>query len=110
MSTVYLSLGSNIDARANIVSGIEALETSFGTVGLSPVYRAAAVGFEGDDFINLVARIETSMTPVELKDFLTLLEDRHDRPVAGADRQQHAEGKDSSEQILARQRPDQAGI
>lgn len=79
MSTVYLSLGSNIDARANIASGIEALEASFGPVGLSPVYRAAAVGFEGDDFINLVARIETSMTPVELKDFLTRLEDRHDR-------------------------------
>jgi 2-amino-4-hydroxy-6-hydroxymethyldihydropteridine diphosphokinase len=79
LSTVYLSLGSNIDARSNICSGIEALETSFGSVGLSPVYRAAAVGFEGKDFINLVARIETTMTPVELKDFLTRLEDRHDR-------------------------------
>jgi 2-amino-4-hydroxy-6-hydroxymethyldihydropteridine diphosphokinase len=79
LSTVYLSLGSNIDARSNISSGIEALEASFGPVGLSPVYRAPAVGFEGKDFINLVARIETTMTPVELKEFLTSLEDRHDR-------------------------------
>lgn len=79
MSIAYLGLGSNVDARANIRSGIAALQASFGEVALSPIYRAPAVGFAGDDFINLVARIETGLGPLELRDFLHELEDRHGR-------------------------------
>ena len=79
MSIVYLGLGSNIDARSNISSGIDALRQAFGQVECSPVYQTAAFGFEGDDFINLVVRIETDMSPLALKNFLTGLEDRHGR-------------------------------
>jgi 2-amino-4-hydroxy-6-hydroxymethyldihydropteridine diphosphokinase len=79
MSTAYLGMGSNIDAQANIVAGIAALREAFGEVILSPAYRAPAVGFAGNDFINLVARIETSLGPLELKLFLHALEDRHGR-------------------------------
>ena len=35
MSTTYLGLGSNVDARANIASGIEALRKAFGAVGVT---------------------------------------------------------------------------
>ena len=79
MSIVYLGLGSNIDARNNISSGIDTLRQAFGRVECSPVYQTPAFGFEGDDFINLVARVETEMSPLELKSFLTDLEDRHGR-------------------------------
>ena len=79
MSIAYLGLGSNVDARANIRSGIGALRASFGEIALSPIYRAPAVGFAGDDFINLVARVETGLDPLELRDFLHELEDRHGR-------------------------------
>ena len=79
MSIAYLGLGSNVDARTNIRSGIAALRASFGEVALSPIYRAPAVGFAGDDFINLVARIETDLGPLPLRDFLHELEDRHGR-------------------------------
>ena len=79
MSTAYLGFGSNIDAPANIASGIAALRERFGGVRLSPIYRSAAVGFEGSDFINLVAAIETGMSPLELRAFLHALEDRHGR-------------------------------
>ena len=79
MSIVYLGLGSNIDARNNISSGIGAFRQAFGRVECSPVYQTPAIGFEGDDFINLVARVETEMSPLELKSFLTGLEDRHGR-------------------------------
>ena len=79
MSTAYLGLGSNIDAEAHILAGISALREAFGDVALSPVYRAPAVGFSGNDFINLVARIETALEPLELKRFLHALEDRHGR-------------------------------
>lgn len=83
MSTVYLGLGSNIDARANIVSGLAALRETFGRVELSPIYQAAAVGFEGNDFINLVARVETEWSPLEIKRYLHDLEDRHGRSRSG---------------------------
>lgn len=79
MSTAYLGLGSNIDARRNIRAGIDALRAEFGGVGLSPIYRARAVGFAGNDFINLVARVETALAPLDLKAFLHALEDRHGR-------------------------------
>lgn len=79
MSTAYLGLGSNIDATGHIPSGIEALRESFSRVELSSIYRAPAVGFHGNDFINLVARIETDLSPLDLKRFLHALEDRHGR-------------------------------
>ena len=79
MSTVYLGLGSNVDARANILSGIEELEEAFREVTASPVYQAHAVGFSGNDFINLVVKVETDLGPLELKRFLHALEDRHGR-------------------------------
>lgn len=79
MSTVYLGLGSNIDARANTSSGIDVLRQTFDRVECSTVYQAAACGFEGNDFINLVAVVETDMSPLGLKHFLTCLEDQHDR-------------------------------
>jgi 2-amino-4-hydroxy-6-hydroxymethyldihydropteridine diphosphokinase len=79
MSIAYLGIGSNVDARANIDSGIRALREAFHAVELSPVYQAPAVGFAGSDFINLVARVETDMEPLDLKHFLHDLEDRHGR-------------------------------
>ncbi len=79
MSTAFLGLGSNIDARANIRSGIAALRTTFSGVLLSPIYESPAVGFEGNNFINAVARIETDRSPLQLKHWLNDLEDRHGR-------------------------------
>jgi 2-amino-4-hydroxy-6-hydroxymethyldihydropteridine diphosphokinase len=79
MSIAYLGLGSNIDARNNISSAIDALRLAFDNVEFSPVYQTAAFGFEGNDFINLAARVETDMGPLELKCFLNELEDRHGR-------------------------------
>ncbi len=79
MSTAYLGLGSNVNARRNILAGIAALRETFDNVRLSPAYQTRAVGFEGDDFINLTASIETTLQPLELKRFLNELEDRHGR-------------------------------
>jgi len=79
VSIVYLGIGSNVNVQENVPAGVAALRAAFGTVDLSPVYRSAAVGFRGDDFINLAARISTSMQPLELKEYLNQLEDRHGR-------------------------------
>jgi 2-amino-4-hydroxy-6-hydroxymethyldihydropteridine diphosphokinase len=79
MSTAWLGLGSNVNADANIRAGVLALQQEFKNVALSPAYASTAVGFEGDDFINLVARVETTLQPLELRDFLRELEDRYGR-------------------------------
>ncbi len=79
MSTAWLGLGSNVNADTNIRAGIRALKETFRNVRLSPAYTSAAVGFEGDDFINLVARVDTDMHPIELRQYLRDLEDRHGR-------------------------------
>ena len=79
MSTAWLGLGSNVNAENHIRAGIEELEEKFENVSLSPVYASTAVGFDGDDFINLVVRIETDMHPLELREYLRDLEDRYGR-------------------------------
>ena len=53
---VYVSLGSNVDREAKIRLAVTALRDQFGEVELSPVYDSEAVGFDGSDFLNLVAR------------------------------------------------------
>jgi 2-amino-4-hydroxy-6-hydroxymethyldihydropteridine diphosphokinase len=79
MSTAWLGLGSNVNAENNIRAGIKELKNKFENVSLSPVYSSTAVGFDGDDFINLVARVETEMPPLELRGYLRDLEDRYGR-------------------------------
>jgi 2-amino-4-hydroxy-6-hydroxymethyldihydropteridine diphosphokinase len=58
---VYVSLGSNSDREARIRLAVVALRQQFGEIELSPVYDSAAVGFDGSDFLNLVAGINTSL-------------------------------------------------
>ena len=81
MARVYLGLGSNIDAVANLRLGLDELRRRYGDVEVSPVYRSAAVGFEGDDFLNLVAALDTDDAPAELH---AAMESIHD--LAGRDR------------------------
>lgn len=66
MAKVYLGLGSNVDAEHNLKLGIRELRARYGELDLSPVYRSRAVGFEGDDFLNLVVSLETDDSPDEI--------------------------------------------
>ncbi|MEJ2535289.1 MAG: 2-amino-4-hydroxy-6-hydroxymethyldihydropteridine diphosphokinase [Gammaproteobacteria bacterium] len=79
MSHAWLGIGSNVDAERNVRAALAALRSEFGDLRLSPVYRSRAVGFDGDDFINLVARIETERSPEKLQEWLRELEDAHGR-------------------------------
>jgi 2-amino-4-hydroxy-6-hydroxymethyldihydropteridine diphosphokinase len=79
VETVYLGLGSNIDARRMLPVGVAALRERFGDVACSPVYRSTAVGFTGNDFLNACCRIETELEPLDLKRWLTELENCHGR-------------------------------
>ena len=77
--TTYISLGSNIEPERNLRSAVEALRERFGTVRLSPVYRTTAVGFDGPDFLNAIAVIESDVHPFALNDWLHALEIAHGR-------------------------------
>ena len=63
MATVYAGLGSNIDPEDNLHLGVRELRARYGDLQLSAVYQSKAVGFDGDDFLNLVARFETDSPP-----------------------------------------------
>lgn len=83
MAKAYLSLGSNLDPETHLRSGIAALRARFGELVLSPVYRTRAVGFDGGDFLNAAAVIETDLDPHALNAWLHALEDAHGRDRGG---------------------------
>lgn len=66
MTRVFVGLGSNIDRTASLRAAVSALRRRFGELILSPVYESAAVGFEGDDFYNVVAAFDTTLPPQEV--------------------------------------------
>ena len=79
MAKAYLSLGSNQQPDEHLRRAVVELRERFGDVVVSPVYRSPAVGFDGVDFLNAAAIIETDMTPVSLDAWLHALEDAHGR-------------------------------
>ena len=83
MSRAYLSLGSNIDAVNHLRIAVSALRKRFGDVVMSKVYRTRAVGFDGPDFHNAAAVIETDLDPHALNAWLHALEDAHGRDRSG---------------------------
>jgi 2-amino-4-hydroxy-6-hydroxymethyldihydropteridine diphosphokinase len=79
MSKAYLSLGSNHDPEQHLRAAIAALRKHFGEIVLSPIYRTRAVGFDGGDFLNAAAIIDTTLDPFALNEWLHALEDTHGR-------------------------------
>ena len=61
MARVYVSLGSNIDRENRIRRAVDALRKAFGDIELSTVYDSVAVGFDGSNFLNLVAGFDCDL-------------------------------------------------
>jgi 2-amino-4-hydroxy-6-hydroxymethyldihydropteridine diphosphokinase len=83
MGRACLSLGSNVDAEAHLRSAASALRARFGAVALSQACVFPAVGFEGPDFLNAAAVIDSDLDPLALNDWLHALEDAHGRDRSG---------------------------
>ena len=66
MAKVYLGMGSNVEPQENLRLGIQELARRFGILELSNLYENAAVGFDGDRFINLVVGLESTASPLEI--------------------------------------------
>lgn len=79
MARVYVSIGSNIDKERNICSSIKALRGHFGRLNISNVYATKAVGFDGDDFHNLVVGFDSKHSPQRISQILRQIEAEHGR-------------------------------
>ncbi len=83
MTTVLLSLGSNLRPHHHLAAAIAALRRQFGAVAVSPTYRTAAVGFDGPAFLNNAVALQTDWELAPLDDWLHALEDAHGRDRSG---------------------------
>jgi 2-amino-4-hydroxy-6-hydroxymethyldihydropteridine diphosphokinase len=79
MAKAYLSLGSNEQPEHYLQLAVNALRETFGDIILSDWVHTKAVGFDGPDFINGAAIIETDMDVYQLNDWLHALEDANSR-------------------------------
>lgn len=83
MTTVLLSLGSNVQPRRHLHAAVAALAERFGAIAISPAYRTPAVGFDGPAFLNNAVAIETDLGLDTLDAWAHALEDRHGRDRSG---------------------------
>ncbi len=83
MPLLALSIGSNIDAASNIRLALKHLRDEFGNSACSTVYESESIGFDGDNFLNLVVLIETDESLNRIVLFLKRVED-----LSGRDRSQ----------------------
>ena len=79
MARVYVSFGSNIEAEENIRSGIVALKALHPDLTVSSVYKSKAIGFDGDDFYNLVVGFESECNVYSIINQMKEIEARHNR-------------------------------
>ena len=73
MPVVYLGLGSNVHPEENLRLGVNELRRRYGDLVISSTYQNAAVGFEGDDFWNLVVGFESDDGPASIHDEIEVI-------------------------------------
>lgn len=83
MARIYISIGSNIEAERHLRLAIAALRKHYGDLQLSSVYESEAVGFDGDNFLNMVVGLDTDEEVHSVVQSLRQIEDRHGRIRSG---------------------------
>jgi 2-amino-4-hydroxy-6-hydroxymethyldihydropteridine diphosphokinase len=80
--TVYIGLGSNLDdPHTHITQALQELDAlaACKLISTSPRYQSEAIGPPQPDYINAVACLQTTLTPLALLDALQALEQSHRR-------------------------------
>jgi 2-amino-4-hydroxy-6-hydroxymethyldihydropteridine diphosphokinase len=77
---VYVAAGSNVDAIANLRRAVAALRAAFPGLVASKAYSNTAVGFDGDDFVNLVVGFDTDASLADVLAVLHAIEAQCGRP------------------------------
>jgi 2-amino-4-hydroxy-6-hydroxymethyldihydropteridine diphosphokinase len=73
---VYVAAGSNVEPERHMRRAVAELEREFPGVRFSSWYRNRAAGFDGDDFINLVAGFSTELPVQAVLERLHAIESR----------------------------------
>lgn len=71
---VYVAAGSNVAPVASLVRALTALRERFPDLVVSPAYQNTAVGFAGEDFVNLVVGFTTRLSLAALLEELYAIE------------------------------------
>ena len=79
MPLAYISIGSNIEPALNVKSSLQALIREFGDLEISKTYQTEAMGFEGDDFYNLVVSFPSELDVKVIAKTLRDIEVEHGR-------------------------------
>lgn len=79
MARVFLGLGSNIDAEENIRSAVNILRELYPDLVTSAVYESEAVGFQGDNFLNMVVAFTAEEDVEAISEVMDEIEDAHGR-------------------------------
>jgi 2-amino-4-hydroxy-6-hydroxymethyldihydropteridine diphosphokinase len=67
-AVAYIALGANQDAEANLRRALAMLRTACEVLALSSVYQSPAYGWENQpDFLDITAKIRTSLSPEAFK-------------------------------------------
>ncbi|MBQ5961445.1 2-amino-4-hydroxy-6-hydroxymethyldihydropteridine diphosphokinase [Massilia sp. ZL223] len=78
----FIGIGANLgDAQANVLDAIARLKALPGAtlLGSSSLYRTAPIDSSGDDYVNAVASIDTTLAPQALLEALQEIELAHGR-------------------------------
>jgi len=68
LSTVYISLGSNIDPEANLKRAIDLIKQHCTVLAVSQAYRTPPQSFTNQaDFLNLAVKLSTDLDAITLK-------------------------------------------
>ena len=84
MTPIFISIGSNIDKEQHIRGALQALRQHFGPLHCSGVYESKAVGFDGENFYNLVVGANTDTALETVITTLRDIEQQHGRQRDGA--------------------------
>jgi 2-amino-4-hydroxy-6-hydroxymethyldihydropteridine diphosphokinase len=79
-AVVYVAAGSNVEPERHLRLALAELHKLYSPVTVSPAYRNRAVGFEGEDFVNLVVGFTTSDAPAAVRLRLQAIESLCGRP------------------------------
>ena len=92
MSTLYLSLGTNLgDRRQNLKSALELIGSKVGTVvSASDIIETDPWGFESPNpFLNTVVKVETDLKPLEVLDVTQEIEQQLGRATKSVNGEYH---------------------
>jgi len=79
MVALLVGMGSNINPESNLKQAACALRSRFSDVLFSSVYRSAAVGMQGEDFLNACCLLCSDMEMTEVRLVLKQFEDAQGR-------------------------------